>query len=251
MKLIINADDLGLSSKVNNAIGNAVSKSYITSATILANSEHWDEVIDIAQTGKISCGVHLNLSEGKSLTNSDLLREYGIINSDGEFKKNFNFTRDMNSNLLNALYLELKEQISFVQCKIGNISHLDGHHHCHTWLGIEDIVESLLSEFEIKSIRNIYSWPVINPIQWLRVNNKFKKTLHGKIKSKYFTSYENAINKISSFRVYHELMLKNEVVELMCHPGHDRYAKELDLIKSNQIGKKLNVNMEMINYLDL
>ncbi|MBO7301461.1 MAG: ChbG/HpnK family deacetylase, partial [Bacteroidaceae bacterium] len=47
IKIIINADDLGLSSKVNKAIGDALRKEVITSSTILANSNTWEEIHDI------------------------------------------------------------------------------------------------------------------------------------------------------------------------------------------------------------
>ena len=44
INVIINADDLGLNQKVNNAINEALSNGFITSSTILANSDYMDEV---------------------------------------------------------------------------------------------------------------------------------------------------------------------------------------------------------------
>ena len=62
IRIIINADDLGKDSQVNDKISEALQNGFITSSTIMANIELWDEVHKIVDANpKASFGVHLNL----------------------------------------------------------------------------------------------------------------------------------------------------------------------------------------------
>lgn len=83
VNIIINADDLGKNPTVNNAIKEAIDGQYITSSSILANSNYWDEIHKIVEDGSnASFGVHLNLTEGPALTRSDALINAGIVSDD-------------------------------------------------------------------------------------------------------------------------------------------------------------------------
>jgi predicted glycoside hydrolase/deacetylase ChbG (UPF0249 family) len=74
MKVIINADDLGLSIATNKAIECAIVKNMISSCTIIANGMAFDDAIRISkQFTNISYGVHLNIIEFCPMTNSQYL----------------------------------------------------------------------------------------------------------------------------------------------------------------------------------
>ena len=88
IRIIINADDLGKDSQVNDKISEALQNGYITSSTIMANTELWDEVHKIVDANpKASFGVHLNLTEGKALTKQPVFVERGVVDDNNCFTK--------------------------------------------------------------------------------------------------------------------------------------------------------------------
>lgn len=290
VKVIINADDLGLSSKVNKAIGDALKKGIITSSTILANCITWDEVHKIVENNQnASFGVHLNLTQGDSITQSSTLQKYGIIDKDNRFTNWRNKTIDFSEELLQAIYEEWDAQVNrIINEQNIPVSHIDGHHHIHTLDVLQPCLISLIKKYGIKAVRNKY----VKPISFvLRKNNKPLSNSQVKVKqvtkkkevtqqrkkgtnivqrainvlitkleqikwtikikknvttTDYFDSYENIYKDI-----YNGCVLPDDcTIELMCHPGHEKYEFEYSLIESNALQRKLT-NIELINYKNL
>ena len=64
MKIIINADDFGISTNVNRAIYKSAIDGYITSSTIIAVSQYLDEAVEMTKDLKnISFGIHLTFTD--------------------------------------------------------------------------------------------------------------------------------------------------------------------------------------------
>ena len=290
VKVIINADDLGLSSKVNKAIGDALKKGIITSSTILANCITWDEVHKIVENNQnASFGVHLNLTQGDAITQSSTLQKYGITDKDNRFTNWRNKTIDFSEELLQAIYEEWDAQVNrIINEQNIPVSHIDGHHHIHTLDVLQPCLISLIKKYGIKAVRNKY----VKPISFiLRKNNKPLPNSQVKVKpvtkkkevtqqrkkgtnivqrainvlitkleqikwtikikknvttTDYFDSYENIYKDI-----YNGCVLPDDcTIELMCHPGHEKYEFEYSLIESNALQRKLT-NIELINYKNL
>ena len=290
VKVIINADDLGLSSKVNKAIGDALKKGIITSSTILANCITWDEVHKIVENNQnASFGVHLNLTQGDAITQSSTLQKYGITDKDNRFTNWRNKTIDFSEELLQAIYEEWDAQVNrIINEQNIPVSHIDGHHHIHTLDVLQPCLISLIKKYGIKAVRNKY----VKPISFiLRKNNKPLPNSQVKVKpvtkkkevtqqrkkgtnivqrainvlitkleqikwtikikknattTDYFDSYENIYKDI-----YNGCVLPDDcTIELMCHPGHEKYEFEYSLIESNALQSKLT-NIELINYKNL
>ena len=69
MRLIINADDLGLSPEVNESIFALMARRRLTSATILANAPYWEVAVrQAAHFPWCSFGIHLNLTQFQPLS---------------------------------------------------------------------------------------------------------------------------------------------------------------------------------------
>ena len=133
IKVIINADDLGYTKIVNENIAKAFENNLITSATIMANTEFWNEVeYIVAQNPNASFGVHLNLTKGPALTNSPILHKYGIVDDENCFTKKIQSIKFIPKELHKAIQQELEAQIELVKIHNIPISHIDGHHHVHT-----------------------------------------------------------------------------------------------------------------------
>ena len=79
MRVIINADDFGVNATVNTEIERCIREGLITSTTIMAAGDGFEEAIEISKLyPQISFGVHLTLDELTSQTKSPLLHQYGL-----------------------------------------------------------------------------------------------------------------------------------------------------------------------------
>ena len=87
MRIIINADDLGISQEVNDAIFGLMAEGRITSATVLANGPAVEDAAKrLAEFPKCSFGVHLNLTQFKAISSAPGLKP--IVDRDGDFAGN-------------------------------------------------------------------------------------------------------------------------------------------------------------------
>ena len=81
MRLIIEADDFGLSKSITDGIVDGINGGYITSTNIMANMPFAKYAVEKAIENNIkSVGLHLNLTVGEPLTKNPLLTdENGIF----------------------------------------------------------------------------------------------------------------------------------------------------------------------------
>jgi predicted glycoside hydrolase/deacetylase ChbG (UPF0249 family) len=74
-RLIINADDFGLTSGVNQAIAEAHSRGIVTSTTLMASGRAFDGAVDIARTQpRLSVGCHVVLVDGWPVARPEQVR---------------------------------------------------------------------------------------------------------------------------------------------------------------------------------
>jgi predicted glycoside hydrolase/deacetylase ChbG (UPF0249 family) len=81
-KLIINADDYGLDEDANQAIIILAKENAITSTSVMANLVT-DKAISILKQLSVSTGLHLNLIEGKPISDPNKVRS--LIDEDDNF----------------------------------------------------------------------------------------------------------------------------------------------------------------------
>src|SRR5262249_40646690 len=68
-KLIVNADDFGLTESVNRGVLEAHHRGILTSATLMANGAAFESAVALARAApRLGVGVHLNLSEGRPVS---------------------------------------------------------------------------------------------------------------------------------------------------------------------------------------
>jgi predicted glycoside hydrolase/deacetylase ChbG (UPF0249 family) len=154
-RLIVNADDLGLTGGVNRGILDAHHYGGVTSASLMANGEAFEEAVAMARRAtRLSVGVHLNLTHGVPVSPPSAVPS--LVNARGRLYLTPGqllcrlITRRIN---LREIEIELQEQIVKV-LRAGIIpTHLDGHKHVHILPGVSGIVIRLAQEFGIPSVR--------------------------------------------------------------------------------------------------
>ena len=71
MKLIINADDFGLSKSISDGIIEGIKAGYITSTSVMVNMDYAEYAIKEAVKNNIDCiGLHINFTVGKPVINN-------------------------------------------------------------------------------------------------------------------------------------------------------------------------------------
>ena len=154
--LIINADDCGNTPLINESIDKALALGAISSTTIMANSRYLDKVHEMAEKySNASFGIHLNLTEGKSFTQPEIFFEKGMLDENacfvhGNSKRCLNPSEELKEAILN----EWDAQMSFLKNDGFALSHVDGHHHCHTWPGLEHVLITLMKKYGMTKVRN-------------------------------------------------------------------------------------------------
>lgn len=134
-RLIVNADDFGLTRGVNRAIVEARARGIVTSATLMANSLAFDEAVQFAKTDTgLSVGCHVVLLDGRPLC------EAARVSSLVETRNGHAFRDGVAGFAVRALTgridseqveVETTEQIRKLQSNGLTVSHVDTHKHTH------------------------------------------------------------------------------------------------------------------------
>ena len=126
-RLIVNADDLGRTSGINEGIFSAHEKGIVTSATLMVN--YPAAVKAAARLGRypeLGVGLHVQLSGGTPLLPPDSISS--LVDADGRFPD----TPDgLESARADHIRVEVQAQFERFCELTGRLpTHLDGHHHC-------------------------------------------------------------------------------------------------------------------------
>src|SRR5436853_7925313 len=82
-KLIVTADDFGLTEKVNQGIVEAHCRGIVTSTSLMANGGAFeDAVARTREAPRLGIGAHLNLTQGPTVTPPTVVRS--LVNREGE-----------------------------------------------------------------------------------------------------------------------------------------------------------------------
>ena len=153
-RVIINGDDFGMNERCSKAIAQALEKGLITDTTAMANGEWFDEALALARhyvfTDRI--GIHLNLTEGKPLT--EAICRYPDFVTNGVFNKGaMKLNRALTDDEYKAVYAELNAQINRLKVADIPITHADSHHYIHNSLYLLPVVAEVCKAHGIRKIR--------------------------------------------------------------------------------------------------
>lgn len=151
--IILNADDLGFSIGVNEAILAANTTGFLTHASLMSNTQYFDHAVKeiIPKTKDLKVGVHVNLTCSKALFSENVLTEKGFL--ENTFV-NLLFRRK-NKKVLDSLEKEIELQILKIKNAGISISHIDGHEHVHIIPSINKIIRKLAKKYNIDRVREI------------------------------------------------------------------------------------------------
>ncbi|CAF4050352.1 unnamed protein product [Rotaria magnacalcarata] len=157
--MIINADDFGYCPKRDKAIVELFQQKSISSTSLLVNGDNAYQACLYAKQYDIPMGIHLNLTEGRPVTN-DLIEIKSLVNSNGIMhgKLGIRYELDKGSIQQDHVEYEIINQFNkYKELTNGQLpKHIDGHQHIHVHPMIAESVARLAKQFGINYIRVPY-----------------------------------------------------------------------------------------------
>jgi predicted glycoside hydrolase/deacetylase ChbG (UPF0249 family) len=212
-KLVVNADDFGRSSLINQGIIEGHEKGIITSASIMTDRESFSEAVDLAKSHpRLGIGLHL-----------DLDRFFSVQHGTGRLLG----YRDSPS--LVAITEETERQIRMVLDAGLTVTHLDSHHHAHLRPELFATVAALAAKYKIKVIRyfkEFYEglYPGIQTGWTRELVDRFDL----RCVDAFFAGWEPVESSLPGYR-YWDPDSSFKSAELMVHPGRGEPWREKEL----------------------
>ena len=141
--LIVNADDLGRTSGINEGIFEAHRRGIVTSATLMVAYEAAEEAAArMAEHPDLGIGLHVAMTGGPPVLPAERLP--GLLDAEGMLPRH----RDaLVSPDPAEVMAEVRAQLDRFRELAGRLpTHLDGHHHCHRVPAVGDAVATVAAE---------------------------------------------------------------------------------------------------------
>lgn len=157
-KIIVNADDFGISHGVNLAIQKGHNEGVINSTSLMVNQEYAQEAVKMAKNmPDLKIGLHINLTNEYP---SSLAKDIPLL-VDEKGKLNCGFVKLLILSFIKPhqmkqqIELEIENQIKKAQTMNVQLAHLDSHRHVHMIPLIFKIVKKMGEKYNIPRIRFI------------------------------------------------------------------------------------------------
>ena len=222
MKVIINADDCGISAHVNAEIRRFIELGLISSTTIMANMDDFDGACQLYKDyhEKISFGIHFNLTEGTPLTYSQQLLDKGFyVERDHTiqfFGKNFDY-RLVTKSMKDEIKRELEAQLMKLLDAGFKLTHFDSHQHVHFHRQLIPLFCKVAKKYEIVKFRR-YSNLSISPFNKIKTQ-LWRALVYLHNPQLQTTDYFCGVTSFLKLATGNALQ-ENKTYEVMCHPGH-------------------------------
>ncbi|HEY7403435.1 MAG TPA: ChbG/HpnK family deacetylase [Candidatus Angelobacter sp.] len=238
-RLIINADDFGLTAGVNRAIAEANRSGVLTSATIMANARAFEEAAGQARSQpSLRTGCHVVLIDGDPVSRNLPTLTNGTTHFRNSLKE---FALAAVRRQISAVEIqqETEAQICMIQSRGITLTHVDSHKHTHMFPHVLRPVLQAAKACGVRAVRNPFeplrAWPysavMSTPALWLRSAGvttfqmfapEFRRTL----KEEGMRSTDGTVGIAATGKLDQKILLRiltalpEGTWELVCHPGY-------------------------------
>lgn len=204
-RLIVNADDFGLTAGVSRGILEAHHRGIVTSTTLIANLPVDAPLLDALKASALGVGLHLNLTLGIPIAPAEEIPS--LLDADGKFFRDP--LRQAAQAKPEEVELELRAQsATFIRLRGRKPTHLDSHHHVGRHLPIREVVFALAEELGV-------------PVRCQDADTRRGASERGLKSPEHFFGESGPEPYWSSERLLaHLAALPEGVSEFMTHPGY-------------------------------
>jgi hopanoid biosynthesis associated protein HpnK len=259
-RLIINADDFGLTSGVNRAIAEAHNKGVVTSATLMANSQAFTEAVRLAKSNpKLSLGCHVVLVDGAPVTPPDkvptLLSPNGNATELRDGLVGFAWAAQRGRVRETEIAAEVAAQIGKIGAAGVAITHVDSHKHTHIFPAIFKPLLRVARDCGIRAVRNpfgplktlAYAHLMRRPKLWTRytevgILRRFAQEFKKQVAAHGMATPDGSFGVVVTGALTQELFdavigcIPEGTWEFVCHPGYS--DADLNKIKTRLHGSR-------------
>ena len=155
-RLIITADDCGVSEGINQTIYDLHRQGYISAASVMTNFPAQRHALELLRTcPDLDLGAHLTLTDGFPLSHGGP-RHARVLNDDRSFRNKFSLylcAHFFNASTIDWLRHELDAQLGrFTEVGI-EPRHISTHHHFHAIPALRRIVHELAADYGVDWVR--------------------------------------------------------------------------------------------------
>lgn len=246
--LIINADDLGYSPGVNQAIADLYQAGLVTSTSLIVNLPHSEAGAAIARRlPGLSVGVHLNLSKGEPLLPAASVPS--LVDEDGRFWETAALYRHALTGQINwyEAAAEMEAQIEWAIGRGLHVDNLDSHVHFHVLPAARRLITELGERYHVHAWRTPKVISTLTPrMTWTDLLNR--RDSAGPMVAPHFllSLHQWGERLLEDQRLRAVLTKPGTVTEMVAHPGYapdpdlplpdqlpaDRRQAEVDLLRS-------------------
>lgn len=238
-KVIFNADDFGLTKGVNTGILKCFKSGIVTDSSLLMNFEATEDAVKIIKRNKLNAGIHLNLTEGKPLSNkaSTLMDKNGNFLNIGKFSLKLILNKIREEDIEREFTAQIEKFLS----KKLTPTHIDTHQYVHMFKKVCKAAIKTAEEYGINKIRYLYEKQLPGFVfkyykkQYIKslIVSSFSKKSGNIFKKERFIAPDNfagitAIKSSSPLESFINILrnLESGTTEIMCHPGYNSKALE-------------------------
>ncbi|HEY8520171.1 MAG TPA: ChbG/HpnK family deacetylase [Gammaproteobacteria bacterium] len=273
-RLIVHADDFGLSEAIDDGIAEAHDRGIVTSTSVMANGPAFAHAVALARARPaLDVGLHLTLTELEPLTGSAALADAAnrLPPHAVQFAARYLGGRVPLADVRRELEAQIRKALDAGLA----LSHLDGHQHVHVLPGVARVVVELARAYGIRAVRypaervrlfmlrggarlrriaeqlTVGAAAALSPLRELKRVDAFVGFFHGGRLTE-----ENLTRLLCA-------LPSGGTVELMCHPGRDdpgsafnawgyRWSAETAALTSPSVRSLLEQRgIELISYRDV
>lgn len=242
-RLIVNADDFGLTYGVNRAVADLHRAVALTSATLIAASPRFDEAVALAaQQPTLGVGCHIVLVDGSPAANPasipSLLASRRNVGTAATFRPTLGeFVRDLALGRIQSADIEREATAQIRQLQQAGIAvnHVDTHKHTHIFPTVLDAVLRAAAACRIHAIRNPFEpeWSMratpgasITRRLQVRTLNSFRGNFLRRVRERGFATTDGCVGVLAT-GILNDATLRSILRsmtqgtwELVCHPAY-------------------------------
>jgi hopanoid biosynthesis associated protein HpnK len=269
-RLIVNADDFGRSSSINEAVVRAHKEGILTTASLMVNEPAFQEGVEFAKANpSLGTGLHLTLLCGHSTLPPHQIPE--LVNGKGEFTNNpagAGFRYFFRSTLRDQLRQEIHAQFQKFRDTGLPLDHVNGHLHLHLHPTVFRILMEDATQLGIERLRLTFDPFRLN--LKLASGHFFYRALHSIIYNLLSARARPVLQRHNIRHTCHVFgLLQNARIdetyisrllpnlpegdsELYSHPSLDEFSNEFQALLSPKVREMVQkLGIRLIRYQDL
>jgi predicted glycoside hydrolase/deacetylase ChbG (UPF0249 family) len=221
LRLIVNADDYGITAATNRGIERAHLAGIVTSTTVMANQIAAADAVKLQRCcPELGVGIHLTLTLGSPLAPTNAVRS--LLDADGRLLKREPLLRRLRSGgvVPSEIVTECVAQVRALRAVAIEPDHWDVHQHLHEYAGIgRPVAEAMLAEGVLRARNPKRTRANRHRLRPRALIQDRRRALMADLVRRKFTTPDVLLDASPSRwgDLIHDL--PNGVIEAICHPA--------------------------------